>query len=158
VAGWDITQARSTTRLSAPRITRYSPQIVSYLFNVEPSVFLGLPHANTREAMMRSLFLLVAGLTGLAFAVDCSKTPSWTVKDFKLNSRDEVGSAGKASFSFTDNLSGKTDALSCTLVANYRCQFDGTPSDPNVTINIQAMMEVLYFSVSQKLACDGGAP
>jgi len=110
--------------------------------------------------MISFLVVLVLGLASLALssnAADCGKLPSWTIKDLKINSRDEVGSAGKAVFSFTDNQTGKSDALSCTLVANYRCQFDGTPSDPAVTINIQAMMEVMYISVTKKLTCDGAA-
>ena len=110
--------------------------------------------------MISSIVFVVLSLASLAWSsetVSCSKNPSWTIKNLSIKSRDEVGSAGKAVFSFTDNLTGKTDALTCTLVANYRCQFDGTPSDPSITINIQANMEVLFVSVSQKVTCDGAA-
>jgi len=135
--------ARSTTRLKIAH---------------EPRAILTSPADATDHAMVSSLFVAVLGLGFAALgssseAANCSATPSWTIKDLNIKSRDEVSAAGRAVFSFTDNVTNKTDSLSCTLIANYRCQFDGTPSDPTITINIQAMMEVMYISVTQKLTC-----
>jgi len=109
------------------------------------------------SSLISSASFLAGWLAPRSAAVDCAKSPSWTFENFKIESRDEVGQNGTAAFTFVDNLSNKAEALNCSLHSNYRCEFDGTPSDDSVVINIQAMMDRMYVSVSQTLKCDGNA-
>jgi hypothetical protein len=109
---------------------------------------------------MLSSLAAFAFLSLTAFAVplgtaSCDKLPSWTIKDLSIKSRDEVGSSGSASFTLGYDLTGKTDKLSCTLVANYRCEIDGTPSDKSIILNLQTQMQQVYISISQSITCDG---
>lgn len=109
------------------------------------------------SALVSALILLpFAGLVGAAELADC-KLPTWTIKDVKISSYDSVGRNGTASFTFTNNMTGKSDSLNCTLVANYRCEIDGTPSESSLKINLQSQTGVLYVFVAQNQTCDGMA-
>jgi len=54
-------------------------------------------------------------------------------------------------------MTGKTDSLTCSLVANYRCEIDGTPTDQGVRINLQIQTGVARMSIGETISCDGGA-
>ncbi len=74
--------------------------------------------------LLSSVVLLLAGLALASDGVDCSKNSSWSIKDFHIKSRDEVGRNGSAAFTITDNLSGTSDPVNCTLIANYRSELE----------------------------------
>jgi hypothetical protein len=107
------------------------------------------------RAVIAAAFLALAGLVASAPLDDCSKLPSWTIKDVNITSRDTVGNDGRATFTFVNNLTQASDTVTCSLVANYRCEINGVPSEKSVKINIQSMMETLYVSVEQTQTCEG---
>lgn len=80
---------------------------------------------------------------------------TWTIADFKSNSTDSVGSGGTASLKLTNNLTGDTDELTCSLQVNYRCIFAGTPSDRNLTIHLGIRAESLTLGVDKTVDCPG---
>lgn len=100
-----------------------------------------------------TLLLLFGELALPARADDCTTFPSWTIKHFRSNATDAVGSDGTASFSLTNNLSGVTDDLKCKLEANYRCTIAGTPSDKNLTVTFAIRTASLQISLDEVLNC-----
>ena len=97
---------------------------------------------------------------GLVLSLDtnaCDNPPTWVIEDLNIKTLDEVGSSGSASFNLTNSMTGKTDSLTCALVANYRCEIDGTPSDQDVRINMQIQTDVARMSISETMHCDDEA-
>lgn len=103
--------------------------------------------------------LVLSALAQTTPADDCSKlpVPSWTISNLKIQSRDTVGNTGTAAFTLTYGLTGKSDALNCSLVANYRCEIDGPPGNKNLKVNLQVQNDVAYFSLSEQLSCDNSS-
>ncbi|KAI0533671.1 hypothetical protein GGR58DRAFT_99325 [Xylaria digitata] len=88
----------------------------------------------------------------------CGKLPSWTLRNFNITTRDEVGSTGTAGFEFTYNLTNQTESITCPLHSNYRCTITGTQNDNSTVIEIQLGLGMLYLSVIQALNCgDNGS-
>ncbi|KAI3325059.1 hypothetical protein HD806DRAFT_491835 [Xylariaceae sp. AK1471] len=83
----------------------------------------------------------------------CGKSPSWTLRDFNITTRDEVGETGTAGFTFTYNLTNQTELITCPLHSNYRCEVTGTQNDNSTVIDIQLGIGTLYMSVVQVLKC-----
>lgn len=88
----------------------------------------------------------------------CGKSPSWTLRDFNITTRDEVGQTGTAGFTFTYNLTNQTELITCPLHSNYRCAITGTQNDNSTAIDIQLGIGTLYLTVVQVLKCgDSGS-
>ncbi|RYC61709.1 hypothetical protein CHU98_g4508 [Xylaria longipes] len=109
--------------------------------------------------MLPSARLLSAlAFVSLGLSEPCSKSPSWTIRDLNITTRDEVGEDGTAGFDFTYNLTNQTESIMCTLHSNYRCTITGTKNDNSTVIEIQIGLGILYASVVQALDCgDGGS-
>ena len=114
--------------------------------------------ANTPTMLFSLAVVAFHAFCGLALvtrADDCTKFPSWTIKDFKSNTSDSVGNTGTASFSLTNNLRNTTDQLSCKLEANYRCTIVGTPSDKKLTVDIAIRSAALTLALDEEIECTG---
>jgi len=112
--------------------------------------------------MWLSVFIAVVlhlvGIVHSAAVAGCTDLPSWTFSDVVKSGRDAVGTSGSASIKVTNNKTNTTDTLKCTsLVAGYRCQFNGTPTDKDLKITLQFQMEVLIVSVEGDLTCNGSS-
>ncbi len=90
-----------------------------------------------------------------ASANGCDTLPSWTIKDLTLKSHDAVGSGGTASLTIANSATGKSEAVTCALIANYRCEIDGTPSDKSLTITLQSNIDVVFVWINEKFTCGG---
>jgi hypothetical protein len=108
------------------------------------------------------LLLVGSALAAPLDAIDeCTTFPTWTVTGFKSNTSDSVGAAnnnaalGSASFTLTNDLTGATDALTCSLQVNYRCIIAGTPSDGNLTVNVAVRAGSLTLLLDEAVECPG---
>jgi hypothetical protein len=90
-------------------------------------------------------------------AVDnCTSFPSWTIESFNSTTTDSTGTGGSASFVLTNDLTGASDELKCSLQVNYRCIISGTPTDKNVTINVAIRAGSLTILVEEVVeGCPG---
>ncbi|KAI1127443.1 hypothetical protein F5Y10DRAFT_266122 [Nemania abortiva] len=104
--------------------------------------------------IVRPLLALTFVGLGLSAPLEpCSQTPSWTLRNVNITTRDEVGEDGTAAFAFTYNLTNQTESISCPLHSNYRCTITGTKTDNSTVIDIQIGLGHLYMSVIQVLNC-----
>lgn len=79
--------------------------------------------------------------------------PTWTISDMKVTYGAEVSAGGKASWTFSSSLSDGSDAVSCSLRANSRCEVVGTPNDKGVHIYLQISIDTIYWTINQTLSC-----
>ena len=107
------------------------------------------------SSLIAPLLFFQAVASPIASIDNCTVFPSWTITNFKSNTTDSVGTVGSASFKLTNNLSGGSDELTCTLQANYRCTIAGTPSDQNLTINVAIRASWLTFLLDKAVECPG---
>lgn len=112
------------------------------------------------------MFLLLARLIGLtcssplhmraSIADACTALPSWTVSSFHSTTTDSTGSGGSATFNLTNDLTGASDNITCTLQVNYRCDITGTPTDGNLTINVAIRAQALTLLLDEVVqGCPG---
>ena len=87
-----------------------------------------------------------------ALAACDADLPTWTVTNLKVTYGAEVQTGGRASWTFTNSVTNKSDALSCSLRANSHCDIVGTPSDKNTHIYLQISMDTALWLVNQTCA------
>ncbi|KAI1163343.1 hypothetical protein F5B18DRAFT_319468 [Nemania serpens] len=110
------------------------------------------------STMRPILAMTLVGL-GISAALEpCSRVPSWTLRGLNIATRDEVGSNGTASSTFTYNLTNQTESITCPLHSNYRCTITGTQNDNSTIIDLQLGIGTLYTTVIQVLNCGDSSP
>lgn len=109
--------------------------------------------------MMRPFLAMVFVGLGISAALDpCGSLPSWTLRNLNIATRDEVGSTGTATSTFTYNLTNQTESITCPLHSNYRCTITGTQNDNSTIIDLQLGLGTLYTTVIQVLNCGDTSP
>lgn len=80
--------------------------------------------------------------------------PTWTIANLSVAYGAEVSTGGRASWTFSDSTTGKSDKLTCSLRANSRCEVVGTPSNPGVHIYLQISIDTTFWTVNSTWACE----
>jgi hypothetical protein len=88
-----------------------------------------------------------------SLALDDCAFPSWNVTNLKVTYGAEVSTGGKVSFTFSNLLTKSSEALTCALRANSRCEVVGTPSDKGVHIYLQVSIDTAYWTVNETWSC-----
>lgn len=123
--------------------------------NFKPTTLRAASASSTMlSSAIGHVLLLLGGVALSVRAADnCTEFPTWTIKDFETSTSDSVGNTGKASFTLINSLTKTSEALTCVLIANYRCEIAGTPSDKNLSIIIAIRSAALTVSLDQTLDC-----
>jgi hypothetical protein len=98
------------------------------------------------------LFVMILQFVGISLSDDCN-APTWTIKDFSVKFGREVSSGAQTKFSITSSMTGKTDAVSCSLRANSRCEIRVAASGINILF--QAFLDSALFTINQTQICEG---
>ncbi len=102
-----------------------------------------------------AVLLLLFARQALCLPTDACTEAAWTIKDMNIKYGLEVRQGGSTTFTLVNNLTGKSEALSCALRANSRCKFDGISSDGGLTLDVQIETGVLYLTLTDRLSCGG---
>ncbi|KAK3293730.1 uncharacterized protein B0H64DRAFT_219011 [Chaetomium fimeti] len=82
----------------------------------------------------------------------------WLVTQVNVtNSNDALVEPGSASWTITNTFTNVTERLTCSLLAGYRCEMDGTPEDDSFHIWLQINLNVASFTFNQTLPCGSEA-
>ncbi|KAI1182139.1 hypothetical protein F5B17DRAFT_450252 [Nemania serpens] len=112
----------------------------------------------TRPFLSLTLISLSILSSTTAALQPCRKPPSWTLRNLNIATRDEVGSDGTATSTFTYDLTNRTEPIACPLHSNYRCTITGTRNDNSTVIDLQLGLGTLYTTVIQVLDCGVSGP
>ncbi|KAK4210555.1 hypothetical protein QBC37DRAFT_254281, partial [Rhypophila decipiens] len=78
----------------------------------------------------------------------------WTVQGLKVTyASDLTRDSGKSTFKLTNTRTNFSEELSCSLRANYVCEYKGTPADPGLNIWMQLHIEKAYVTINQSYPC-----
>lgn len=147
--------ANLTTEINSSPENCFIGEVISASNSSNPPLLQAAPASSTMlsSAIGRVLLLLGGAALSVKAADNCTDFPTWTIKNFETSTSDSVGNSGKASFTLINSLTNTSDDLTCVLVANYRCEIAGTPSDKNLSIIIAIRSAALTVSLDQTLDC-----
>jgi len=101
---------------------------------------------------VKLLLLLSSHALAAPFIEPCP-LPTWNITNFRVTYGLEVRSQAPVTFNITNNVTGESSALSCSLRANSICEVRGTPSDQSLHITIQTSINMLFVTIEDNVSC-----
>jgi hypothetical protein len=98
--------------------------------------------------------LILPGSTrSLGIRAEQCPIPNWHVDAINITYSNDTYIPGTASFTLSNTVTNKTEALSCPLTFNSLCQILGTPNDETLQVVMQVNIDAAYITLNQSWTC-----